>query len=136
MLCGGIALALQPSINVRLAQKIGNFESSFISFLVGAIAMLIVVWFTGKGGLKEISHVSWWELTGGLLGAFFVTLSIIIVPRIGTTAAMAALIAGQLTTAAVLDHFGAFGLKHIPISPMRVAGVLLLFTGAVIIAKK
>ncbi|HZV82312.1 MAG TPA: DMT family transporter, partial [Geobacteraceae bacterium] len=32
MFCGGITIALQPSINARLAQKVGLVESSCISF--------------------------------------------------------------------------------------------------------
>ncbi|MRR37694.1 EamA-like transporter family protein, partial [bacterium] len=35
MMFGGAVLALQPSINARLAQKVGILESSFISFAVG-----------------------------------------------------------------------------------------------------
>ena len=31
MFCGGIAIAVQPSINGRLAQKVGTLESSSIS---------------------------------------------------------------------------------------------------------
>lgn len=136
MICGGIAVAIQPSINGRLAQKIGSFESSFISFAVGALCLLIVVLLAGRGSLRGLAAASWWELTGGALGAFFVTMTIITVPRMGTLAVMALVIAGQLATGAVLDHFGAFGLRHIPLSAMRTVGVLFLCLGAGLILKK
>ena len=45
MFCGGIAIAVQPSINGRLAQKVGTlasmdqrFETSDHSLAVGALA--------------------------------------------------------------------------------------------------
>lgn len=136
MFCGGMAVAVQPSINARLAQKIGAFESSFISFAVGTLAMLLILLVSGRNDLRGVAGASWWELTGGLLGAFFVTLTIITVPRIGTLAVMASVIAGQLMTAALLDHFGMFGLRQIPIEPRRLTGMLLLACGAALVLKK
>lgn len=136
MVCGGMAVALQPSINARLAQKTGAYESSMISFAVGTIAMLAVVLVTGKGSLRGVMAAEWWELTGGILGAFFVTLTIIAVPRLGTTAVMAAIIAGQLATGAFLDHIGAFGLRQLPFSPLRLLGMVLLAAGAALIIRR
>ncbi|HEX9079333.1 MAG TPA: DMT family transporter [Desulfuromonadaceae bacterium] len=136
MVFGGVAVAVQPSINARLAQRVGAYESSFISFAVGTLAMLAVVMVAGKGDLRAVADVRWWELTGGFLGAFFVTLTIIAVPRLGTAAVMAAIIAGQLTSAALLDQFGAFGLRQIPFTPLRVAGVCLLAAGAALIVRR
>lgn len=136
MVCGGMAIAVQPSINARLAQKTGAFESSLISFAVGTLTLLVITMMAGKGNLRGIAGASWWELTGGFLGAFFVTLTIVSVPRIGTTAVMAMVITGQLITGAALDHFGAFGLRQVPFSPLRALGILLLASGAWLIIKR
>jgi len=134
--CGGIAIAVQPSINARLAQKVGSFESSLISFAVGTLTLCLVVMLTGRGSLRAAGTASWWELTGGLMGAFFVTLTIIAVPRLGTLAVMTIIISGQLISGALLDHFGAFGLRHVPLTPLRCAGMLLLAAGAALIVKR
>ena len=136
MSLGGIAVAVQPSLNGRLAQKIGTFKSSFVSFAVGTFALLAVVLMAGKGWLREVGNASWWELTGGFLGAYFVTMTIVAVPRIGTTATMAAVIAAQLTTGVMLDHFGLFGLRQIPLEPRRAAGVILLMAGALLVVRR
>ena len=136
MIFGGVAVAVQPSLNARLAQRVGAYESSLISFAVGTLAMLAVVMIAGKGDLRGIADARWWELTGGFLGAFFVTLTIIAVPRLGTTAVMAAIIAGQLVMAALLDQFGAFGLRQIPFTPLRAAGIVLLAAGAALIVRR
>ena len=81
MACGGLTVAIQPSINARLAQKVGSYESSLISFTVGTLAMFVMVMIAGRGNLRNVVDASWWELTGGLLGAYFVTMTIIAVPR-------------------------------------------------------
>lgn len=136
MACGGMAVALQPSINARLAQKVGSYESSLISFAVGTLALCVVVALSGRGNLRAMAGATWWELSGGLLGAFFVTLTIIAVPRLGTLAVMAVVITGQLATGALMDHFGAFGLRHLPLTPLRCTGMLLLAAGAALIIKR
>jgi bacterial/archaeal transporter family-2 protein len=136
MAFGGMTVALQPSINARLAQKVGSYESSLISFAVGTLAMLAVVMLSGRGSLRAIGTATWWELTGGFLGAFFVTMTIIAVPRLGTAAVMAVIISGQLAAGALMDHFGAFGLRHLPLTPLRVAGMLLLAAGTAMIIKR
>jgi len=125
-----MAVALQPSINARLAQKIGILESACISFAVGTLVLLLVVFISGRGSLKGIYSATWWELTGGILGALFVSLTILVVPRIGTAATMAAIIAAQLTTGLVLDHFGLFGFKVFPFDLKRLMGLAFLTLGA------
>lgn len=136
MMCGGAVLALQPSINARLAQKVGIIESSFISFTVGAIVLAVALSFWGRGSLRAISGAAWWELTGGLLGAAFVTLTILVVPRIGTAAAMAAIIAAQLATGLLMDHFSLFGFRGTPLDGKRIAGTLLLMAGAALVFRR
>ena len=136
MFLGGIAVAIQPSLNSRLAARVGLFESSLISFLVGTIAMLTIVLLFGRGNLRGVADANWWELTGGLLGAFFVTLTILIVPRIGTASAMAATIAAQLLAGLVLDHFGLFGFHVVPFDTRRAIGMLLLLLGAGLVFRK
>lgn len=136
MACGGVAIALQPSINARLAQKVGSYESSLISFAVGTLCMLAVVLVAGRGDLRNALDATWWEISGGLLGAFFVTMTIIAVPRVGTAAVMAIIIAGQLTTGALLDQSGVFGLRQVAFTPLRGLGIVLLCLGAALVVRR
>ena len=136
MFLGGIAVAIQPSVNGRLAQKIGILETAAVSFVVGALALLAVALIAGRGSFRELAEARGWELTGGLLGAFFVTLTIIIVPRIGTAAAMSATIAAQLTTGILLDHYGLFGFRTVPLDPKRALGACLLLAGAALVFRR
>ncbi len=136
MFCAGMTVALQPSINARLAQKVGILESACISFAVGTLALLAVVLMSGKWTVRGLGDTVWWEWSGGILGAVFVSTTIFVVPRIGTTATMAATIAAQLMTGVVLDHFGAFGIKETPLDLKRLAGCILLAGGALLIGKR
>jgi transporter family-2 protein len=57
-----------------------------------------------------------------------VTISILIVPKIGVTATFAAVIAGQIVMGALIDHFGLFGGMRMPIDAKKIVAILLLFT--------
>ncbi|MGA2193600.1 MAG: DMT family transporter, partial [Nitrospirota bacterium] len=80
MLAAGISVALQPIINANLAARVGTVQSSFISFTVGAAVLGVAVIFYGHGSLRDLPGVPWWQLTGGALGALFVTALIVAVP--------------------------------------------------------
>ncbi|HWI40221.1 MAG TPA: DMT family transporter [Verrucomicrobiae bacterium] len=133
---GGIAVALQPSVNARLAARTGVLESSCISFTVCALALLCLSAAAGKGTLRGAAAAPWWELTGGLMGAFFVTMTIFAVPRLGTASVMAAAIAAQLTTSLLLDAFAPFGFRQVPLDAPRLLGALLLLSGAALMFRR
>lgn len=134
-LCGGIAMTVQPSINARLAEKTGLIESALVSFFVGTVILAVISVTAGGGSLKGIASCRWWEMTGGIYGAFFVTVITLAVPRIGTLAAMAIIIATQLATGIILDHFGLFGFKATPVDIKRLSGAALLIIGALLVIK-
>jgi transporter family-2 protein len=67
---------------------------------------------------------------GGLMGFTVVSSITFAQPRIGATAVIGILIAGQLVMGAVIDRFGWFGVEQIGISPYRALGVVLLGIGA------
>jgi len=137
MFLGGICVAVQPSINGRLAQRVGVIESSCISFAVGTLVLFAILVIGGRAGnLRGIVDARWWELTGGFLGAFFVTLTIVAVPRIGTASVMAAAIAAQLIAGLLLDQFGIFGLRTVALDGKRALGVALLLAGAGLIFRR
>jgi transporter family-2 protein len=136
MACGGIAVAMQPSINARLAEKTGFLYAATISFAIGTLVLLLISLLAGQGSLRRVVEVPWWQLTGGMFGAFFVTMTIIGVPRIGTTAVLALTIVSQLIAGLVLDHYGLFGMRGIPFDMKRVVGITLLLLGVLLICKR
>ncbi len=139
LIAGGSA-TLQAGVNGALRTSIGNpILASLISFLVGstgiAIAFILVV-LTGNQtfpSLEYFKQVQWWMWTGGLLGAFFVFVTIIAPPKIGYANLFCLAIAGQIILAILFDHFGAFGNTVNVFNLYKAIGVLLLIAGVYII---
>ncbi len=136
MVAGGVAVAVQPSINARLAEKTGFLEAATISFAVGTAILFITSLLASDGSLRRAGEAQWWQLSGGLFGAFFVTMTIVGVPRIGTTAVLALTIVSQLVAGLVMDHYGLFGMRGIAFDMRRGIGVLLLLVGVFLICKR
>ena len=136
MVIGGGAVALQPSLNARLAEKTGFLHAATISFAVGTLGLLILSLSSHDGSFRRATDADWWQLTGGLFGAFFVTMTIVGVPRIGTTAVLALTIASQLIAGLMMDHYGLFGMRGIPIDFKRLVGVVLLLAGVFLIYRR
>ena len=133
MMAGGALMACQAPINAVLKTHVGIFESSLVSFLVGTLILIVVVLFWGKGNLGGIRNVSWWHLLGGLIGAVFVTATLVAAPRIGVTQMVMATLAGQMVAALLIDRFGWLGMTTKPIDLTRVAGVALLILSVILI---
>ena len=123
----GAAMALQGQINGGLGKKVGVLEASFISFGVGTLALFFIVVFFGSGDLLAVLSVPKWQLIGGLLGAFFVVVSVFVVPKIGVATTFMAVIAGQIILGAIIDHFGLFGGHRIPLDVKKLIAIGLLF---------
>ncbi len=136
MVIGGAAVAIQPTLNARLAEKTGFLQAATISFAVGTLVLLLISLSSGQGSFRRIPDADWWQLTGGLFGAFFVTMTILGVPRIGTTAVLVLTIVSQLTAGLVMDHYGLLGMRVIPIDFKRICGVALLLSGVFLIFRR
>jgi transporter family-2 protein len=67
---------------------------------------------------------------GGVMGLTVVFAITFAQPRIGATATIGILIAGQLVMGALIDRFGLFGVDPIAISAPRAIGIVLLGIGA------
>jgi transporter family-2 protein len=133
---GGSLLTTQAGVNGQLREWLGHpFRAAFVSFLVGTLPLLfLALWSPGASPVRAgLSSAPWWIWIGGLLGVFFVVFSIALPPRLGVAVYFALVVAGQLTMALVLDHFGLLGFAQHPISPMRAVGAVLLVLGVVCI---
>ncbi|WMJ87528.1 DMT family transporter [Anaerocolumna sp. MB42-C2] len=142
-LVSGMALTLQAGLNGQLRSKVGSpVCSSFISFLVGAIGLGLVLSYTLLSGTYSLSDgtnmlkgIRWWMLTGGLLGAFYIFITILASPKIGFANMFSLVICGQIVLSIMFDHFGFFGNDVHLINPQRIFGVVLLIAGVYVIQK-
>lgn len=111
--------------------------AALVSFVVGTVSLLIYVIASGEKiadvSLARNAPVFAW--LGGLLGAFFVASTIILLPRLGVVLTISLVIAGQMIMSLIIDHFGLLGTPVKEINLARVSGVILIGVGAVIIRK-
>jgi bacterial/archaeal transporter family-2 protein len=134
-LAGGL-VALQPAMNAELGRATGSLPAALASFLIGAAVLTVVVLATGQiGGLSSTFDVQWYYLLGGVLGALWITTSLIAVTSLGAGGVVAATITGQLTGSVILDRLGVLGLDQVPITPLRVLGVVLLIAGTYLVVR-
>ncbi|HKG23450.1 MAG TPA: DMT family transporter [Blastocatellia bacterium] len=137
-LIAGAFIPVQTGVNSQLSRWVGHpVLASLVSFLVGTAALLAYT-LTLRIPLpapNSLNQSPWWVWTGGLLGAFFVTASIIVAPRLGAAITVALIIAGQLLVALALDHFGLLGFPERPLNGWRVLGAILLVIGVALIRR-
>ena len=83
--------------------------------------------------LSLISRIPLWAWSGGIFGAIFIGLGIMLIPQIGTATFFVLLVAGQMLGALIFDHFGLMGVPVHPISIVRLMGAALLLGGVVLV---
>ena len=84
----------------------------------------------GTGSIGSAFRAPPWMWAGGVFGLIVVFTITFAQPKIGATATIGILIAGQLAIGAVIDRFGLFGVDQIAISWPRALGIALLGAGA------
>ena len=133
----GAMLPLQAGINGQVARHLGNvMGAALFSFAVGTLALFVIVLLQrDMPALQTLKGLSWWHWTGGLLGAFFIATAAFAAPRTGALLFMALVLAGQLTVALLLDHFGWAGFRQSPVSLGKIAGLLLVLAGVWLIQR-
>ena len=134
----GCLVGMQPAVNSRLGKSIGTIQAATVSFVVGTVALaaLALIVGGGFGGLRNADQAPWWAFIGGLLGAVFVAVAIVAVRTLGASGLTAAVITGQLAMSVVIDRFGLLGIAKQQISPLRIAGLVLLAAGVALVVRK
>jgi transporter family-2 protein len=133
---GGL-IALQAPINSALGKQVGTFAAASVSFAIGTCALVVLAFVVGGGfgQLGEARNLSWIYLTGGLLGAAYVTSVLLTVRELGAGGVTAATIAGQLTASVIVDRVGALGLEKHALTMPRIAGIVLLAAGTFLVVR-
>jgi transporter family-2 protein len=128
-LVGGVAVGLQSPLASMLSQRLGMLESVFIVHVGGAIISLLPLLIIGGGRLGQWRTAPWYALGAGVFGLIVIVAISYTIPRVGVAAAITAVVAGQITTAAILDHFGLLGAAVRPIDAPRALGLAVVMLG-------
>jgi len=133
-LISGMFIPVQAAMNAKMrAFMINPFYSVMVNFIIGVIALTVAIMITqllqSPGNWRAGINAPWWAWCGGLIGAFYVLASVLVVPRTGAAGFSVAIISGQLFGALIVDHYGLFGLTERLISLPRIAGMIFLLAG-------
>ena len=136
-LAAGSLLPIQAGLNTRLGKVTGNaVYASLISFIVGGIALVIYIIVTRQqgnfAGAKAAPVIDW---TGGLIGALYVTVTILAFPRIGPALMFGLVVAGQMIMSVVLDHTNTLVAEQHSFNFYRLLGIALIIGGVVILRR-
>jgi transporter family-2 protein len=134
----GCLVGMQAPINSRLGKSVGTPEAAAISFLVGTVALVLILLVArgGVGGLGQVGRAPWWALVGGLLGAVYVSVALVAVRTLGASGLTAVVIGGQLAISVLIDRFGLLGVAKQAVGPQRLLGLVLLAAGVVLVVRK
>jgi bacterial/archaeal transporter family-2 protein len=130
----GAFVPIQTAINSRLSRWLGAvLPASLISFVVGTIGLAIAVVVTATPVPVAAIAMSqpWWIWLGGVCGLIFLTLNIVLLPRIGASATVILPLVGQVLGGVVIDLLGAFETTPRALTLLRAFGAVLVVVGAV-----
>lgn len=128
---GGAAISVQAPINAALSRELGaKVPAAAVSFGVGFLVLVAVAAVQGQGGaFLRLPQVPTWTLVGGVLGAWYVFVSVWGVASLGVVTLVAALILGQMAAALMIDATGALGMAVREVTPTRLAAAALVAAG-------
>lgn len=134
---GGALLPFQTGLNGKVSKALGSSEwAATVSFFVGfSILLLFSLLKVGANPLSSWKQVPWYSWSGGIIGATYVLLSLLAFQRIGIALTFALVIAGQLVVAVLLDHFNILVAQQHPINLHRVAGIMLIIGGVLLVRR-
>lgn len=132
---GGMVV-LQAGSNALLGRLLGHPLSASLTSLgvsLGAVCLGLLLVRVPLPATASLGGAPWWSWLGGLFGAAYLTVAILVAPRLGASTFIACVVAGQMLVSALCDQFGWAGFPVRRLSwegylglALVVAGVLLL----------
>jgi bacterial/archaeal transporter family-2 protein len=134
----GAGLAVQGALNTELREALGApVLAALLSFAVGTAVLLAALAMAHERPPEPPVwlRAPWWAWFGGVCGAAYVLMTVLVIPRAGAAAALGLAVVGQLLASIVLDAFGLLGVPRHPLSLLRLLGALLLVGGVVLVER-
>ena len=132
----GFGIAIETPTNALLGKTSGSaLWASLISFMVGTGVLGLAALVTRpRLTTGWIATTPWYAWVGGVYGAALVLASAWATPKLGAGATLVIIVASQVGLGVALDHFGVLGLQVHAAGWLRLAGVVVVAAGAVLVA--
>ncbi|MFP7493690.1 DMT family transporter [Terribacillus saccharophilus] len=129
----GTGLSFQTAVNSQLRKfVISPYLASMISFVIGAISLAVIILITGSPlgiGWGFITQQPVWIWLGGVLGVIFLTVNILLFPKLGSVQTAIMPILGQIIMGMLIDNFGWFHSMKESFDIYRLIGIVLVLVG-------
>lgn len=130
----GAAVPFQAAGNAALGRALGHpLWATLASLLVSMLVVLPVLAILRAPAptLGPALHGPAWVWLGGVAGVAYITAALMLTPRMGASAFIVSVIAGQMLASLLIDSTGLMGLQARPVGGLRIAGVVLILLGMV-----
>ena len=136
-LCGAV-FPTQAALNSQMTKFVGHpVLAALLSFLSGLIGLFLYALIARLplSSLLQAKNAPWYVWFAGLLGAFYISTVIVLIPRLGFALTFGLIVAGQMAVSLLFDHYGILHTPIREISVGRIIGALLLIAGVILIRK-
>jgi transporter family-2 protein len=136
-LCGAV-FPLQAGLNTQMTKYVEHpILTAFLSFFTGLIGIVVYAVITRipLQTLTNCRNAPWYIWFAGILGAFYISTVIVLIPRLGFALTFGLIVAGQMTISLLFDHYGILHTPIREISMGRIIGALFLVVGVILIRK-
>jgi bacterial/archaeal transporter family-2 protein len=134
----GALIPLQTGANSTIRAVFGHpAHAAMVNFGVGAIAVMVfsVAARLSAPPLQKLAEAPWWSFSGGVVGAIYVVTASLIARKLGATPLLFLVLAGQVISSLVCDHFGLIGFAKSPLTWSKIGGIALVILGVLIIRR-
>lgn len=135
-LLAGAAVPFQAGSNAALGRLLGHpLWATLISLSVSVLMVLpaLLLMRAPAPQLSNLGQAPWWVWFGGVAGVAYITAALILTPRLGAAGFIVCVVAGQVLSSLAIDQWGLMGLPVRPVNGLRVAGVVLIVVGMLVV---
>jgi bacterial/archaeal transporter family-2 protein len=136
LVVGGL-LVLQAAANVQLSGAIlSPFGASTLQLGIAALVLAGLAALSGSlDALGRLDEAQPWTVVGGLGSAVYITVGILLFPRLGAIVAAALIVAGQMLASLLLDSFGWLGIAQATPDASALLGAVAIVLGTLLIVR-
>jgi len=131
----GAVVPFQAGANAALGRGLGHpLWGTMVSLAVSVLCILPVM-IAMKVPVPTFGNLAGapkWIWIGGAVGVFYITAALLLAPKLGAAAFIAAVIAGQMMASVAIDRFGLMGFAEKPLSAPRLIGIGLIVLGVAV----
>ncbi|MGO4812054.1 DMT family transporter [Cupriavidus sp. 2MCAB6] len=135
-IASGAVIPFQAGANAVLGRSLGHPLWAAVASLLVSLMVVLPLLLLLKAPMPALALAARgpaWTWAGGVAGVFYISAALLLAPRLGAGGFIAAVVAGQMAGALLLDQFGLAGFAVRAVTPGRLAGALLVVLGVVVV---